>query len=96
MSLLTQIHFDKITEALTVNLPAFLLSKSYTPDPVRVFRIPRNSFPAVESQTSKLKPPENKKPGVERRAQPLTQVVLREARQILARGTRKVPHYRID
>jgi len=37
----------------------------------------------------------NKKPGVERRAQPLLQVILREARQILARGTRKVPHYRI-
>jgi hypothetical protein len=38
VSLLTQIHPGRITEALTVNLPAFLLSKSNNPDPVRALR----------------------------------------------------------
>src|ERR1700681_1781556 len=38
--LLAQSHTRKITEALTVNLPAFLLSKSNNPDPVRAPRFP--------------------------------------------------------
>jgi hypothetical protein len=69
VSLLTQIHFDKITEALTVNLPAFLLSKSNNPDPVRALRFLEAFSGGSNLKTSKLKPPENKKPGVERRAQ---------------------------
>jgi hypothetical protein len=67
--LLAQTHVWKITEALTVNLPAFLLSKNVNPDPVRALRFLEAFSETFESRTAKLEAPENKKPGVERRAQ---------------------------
>ena len=68
MHLLAQTHFQKITEALTVNLPAFLLSKSNNPDPVRALRF-LEAFRMMSKSNFVLERPENKKPGVERRAQ---------------------------
>jgi len=56
-SLLTVIR----SEFIGVNLPDFLLSKSGCPDPVRAPSIPLRIFQIA---------PENKKPGVERRAKP--------------------------
>ena len=41
------------------------------------------------------KPPNNKKPGVERRAKSPVPVTLREARLVLSGVARKEPHYRV-
>jgi hypothetical protein len=57
-----------------VNLPAFLLSKNTYPEHVRAANRPSGflaRFPSLFPGWSfRRKPPENKKPGVERRAKP--------------------------
>ena len=75
-----------------VDLPAFLLSKSSYPEPVRAANIPLalSSFP-VQLRTES---PENKKPGVERRAKPPFQWLCAKLDIFLA-CARNEPHYRI-
>jgi hypothetical protein len=63
-------------EIIGVDLPAFLLSKNGCPDPVRA---PQHSAEALFDCFSS-KPPNNKKPGVERRAKSPVLATLRVAR----------------
>ena len=86
VSLLTQIHLGQITEALTVNLPAFLLSKSVNPDPVRALRFLEafsgyfiSNF-AMNVRNKSLRKIKN--PASSAGHSHLSQVALREARQI--------------
>ena len=66
------------------------MSKNDCPDPVRA---PQHSAEALLGRFLKL--PNNKKPGVERRAKSPIQVTLREARLVLSGVARKEPHYRV-
>src|SRR5258708_36433380 len=71
-------------EIIGVDLPAFLLSKSVYPDPVR---------PQLSAEIFQIAP-ENKKPGVERRAKPPPEWLCAKLDIFLA-CARKEPHYRI-
>ena len=66
------------------------MSKNGCPDPVRTLQ---HSAEALLSGFLRL--PNNKKPGVERRAKSPIQVTLREARLVLSGIARKEPHYRV-